>query len=149
MIGYGNPAREDDGLGPAAAEAIEKYAITGISVDADYQLTVEDAAAVAQHDIVIFIDAAVKGKEPFSFSRLTPKRQESFSSHSVDPEAVVGLAKELFNASTETYILAIRGYSFAMFKEEMTAQASDNLNKALQFIVPLLKARSFKQALKG
>ena len=45
LIGYGNPGRLDDGLGPALAAAVEKLAIPGVTVDADYQLNVEDAAA--------------------------------------------------------------------------------------------------------
>lgn len=146
VIGYGNPAREDDGIGPAAAEAIEKLNIRGITVDADYQLNIEDAASVSEHNFVIFIDASVQGKEPFSFSPLLPKRQESFSSHSVEPEAVLGLAKDLFNARSEAYILGIRGYSFTMFKETMTKRALDNLKKAVDFLVPVLNTRSFHTA---
>ena len=67
VIGYGNPGRLDDGLGPALAAAIESAAPAGVTVDADYQLTVEDAAAVAEHDVVVFADAAVDGPEPFYF----------------------------------------------------------------------------------
>ncbi|MFC1592179.1 hydrogenase maturation protease [Thermodesulfobacteriota bacterium] len=146
LIGFGNPAREDDGLGPAAAEAIEAHALAGITVDADYQLTVEDAAAVAEHDVVVFVDAAAEGREPFYFKKLTPRRQESFSSHSVAPEALLGLAIDLFNADTEAFLLGIRGYSFAMFREEMTGKARDNLREALAFLVPVLKDRCFQQA---
>ena len=47
VIGYGNPGRMDDGLGPATIDELEKLAIDGVDLDADYQLTVEDAAAVA------------------------------------------------------------------------------------------------------
>ena len=64
LIGYGNPAREDDGLGPAAAQAIEKLGIEGVSVDSNYQLTVEDAASAAHHDVVVFVDATTQGKDP-------------------------------------------------------------------------------------
>ena len=146
VIGYGNPAREDDGIGPAAAEIIGKHSIEGIVVDANYQVTVEDAVAVAQHDYVIFIDASASGKEPFTFSRLYPKHQISFSSHSVEPEEVLGLAKDLFNAGTEAYILGVRGYSFSMFEERMTEKASENLSKALDFLVHVLNTRSFRTA---
>ena len=30
LIGYGHPAREDDGIGPAVAEAIEQLNIDGV-----------------------------------------------------------------------------------------------------------------------
>ncbi len=47
VIGFGNPAREDDGIGPAVADRLEESGIDGVVVDADYQLTVENAADVA------------------------------------------------------------------------------------------------------
>ena len=147
VIGFGNPAREDDGLGPAAASVIEKLGLNNVTVDADYQLTVEDSADVAQHDTVIFVDASVSGKEPFSFSQLIPEKQESFSSHSVRPEAVLGLAKDLFNAGTEAYMLGIRGYSFNMFKEVMTEKALDNLEKAVHFLMDVLHSKDFHKAI--
>ena len=146
IIGYGNPAREDDGLGPAAAEAIEKLNIEGITVDSDYQLTVEDSAAVAEHDVVIFIDASIEGEKPFYFSKATTKSMAGFSTHHIEPEGVMGLAKELFNTGTEAYILGIRGYSFSMFKETMTKKALGNLEKALHFLEPLLQSGSFHNA---
>src|SRR3989339_2081336 len=61
VICYGNPAREDDAIGPSIAEDLEKLNLSGIAVDSDYQLTVEDAALVAEHDVVIFVDASLEG----------------------------------------------------------------------------------------
>ena len=143
LIGYGNPAREDDGLGPAEAQAIEKLNIEGVSVDSNYQLTVEDAAAAASHDVVVFVDAVVQGPAPVVFYELEPKRKESFTSHSEDPAAILGLTRDLFNAETRGFMLGIRGYSFEMFKEEMTAEASENLEAAVRFITPLLRSKNF------
>ena len=60
LYGFGNPARGDDGLGPALAAAIEELAIPNITVDANYQLTVEDAADIAGYDAVVFADAATQ-----------------------------------------------------------------------------------------
>ena len=145
LIGYGNPAREDDGIGPAVAEEIEKLGIDGITIDADYQLTVESSAAVAENDIVIFVDASVDCEEPFAFSRVYPKRQDSFSSHSTTPEAVLGYAEELFGSICRAYILGIRGYSFSMYVEKMTPKAMDNMGKALAFLKPMLESRSIKE----
>ena len=145
VIGYGNPAREDDALGPAAAAAIEALGIEGVTVDSDYQLTVEDAAAVAEHDTVVLIDASVEGDKPYTFTRVIPKVVGSLSSHSVAPEEVVALAEELFRATPDAYILGIRGYSFAMFTETMTGEAQRNLEAALAFLEPMLRSRSFGQ----
>jgi len=145
LIGYGNPGRRDDGLGPALAGAVEKLEIPGVTVDADYQLTVEDAAAVTAHDAVVFADAAVAGPEPFSFRRIEPKLAVSFSSHSVDPQTVLALAHELFGARTEGYVLGIRGYAFEEFGESLSQRARANLAAALAFIQPVLRKRAFRE----
>ena len=138
VIGFGNPAREDDGLGPAAASIVEQSGISGVTVDIDYQLSVEHAADIAGHNVVVFVDASVDGDEPYVFEKVTPKFIESFSSHSVSPEQVLGLAENLFNVETEGYILGIRGYSFEMFKEKMTDRAKSNLELAACRLVAAL-----------
>jgi hydrogenase maturation protease len=147
VIGFGNPAREDDGLGPAAAEMIEASNIDGVEVDIDYQLSVEHAADIARHRVVVFIDASVSGDEPYEFKRVTPKHVESFSSHSVSPEQVLGLAGNLFNAETEGYMLGIRGYSFEMFKENMTDKARSNLELAAYRLAAALKSSDIVESM--
>ena len=140
VIGFGNPAREDDGLGPAAAEIVERSNIDGVEVDIDYQLSVEHAADIDGYPMVVFIDAAISGEEPYVFERVTSKHVDSFSSHSVSPEQVLGLAEKLFDARTEGYVLGIRGYSFDMFKEGMTDKAKTNLELAAFRLVAALKS---------
>lgn len=143
LIGYGNPGRLDDGLGPALAEIIEKKNLQGLDVDADYQLTVEDASAIAQHEIVIFADASVNGNEPFYFERLKPKPAVSFSSHSVEPEALVALSQELFGSLAKCYVLGIRGYEFNEFGERLSEKAQINLKAAAEFIEEKIKTGDF------
>ena len=118
LIGYGNPGRLDDGLGPALAAAIERLDLPGVTVDAEYQLTVEDAATVAEHEVVIFADADVSGPEPFCLRRIAPKAAVSFSTHSVEPAAVLG----------------IRGYAFNEFGEMLSERARANLAAAVEFL---------------
>ena len=135
LIGFGNPGRGDDGLGPALAEAVEKLALPGVTVDADYQLTVEDAEAVARHSVVVFADADVSGPEPFGFYPLEPKSGWSFTSHHLEPAAVLALAAEVFGARPPAYLLGIRGYAFDEFNEALTANAAANLAAAVQFFL--------------
>jgi len=146
LIGYGNPARGDDGLGPALAAAVQKMGLDHVSVDSDYQLSVEDAATAAEHDVVIFADAAVTGPEPFAFTRIEPRPSVSFSTHSVLPEAVVGLTEALFGAKTTGYLLAIRGHDFNAFSESLSPQAQANLERATAFLSSLLPEGDFERA---
>jgi hydrogenase maturation protease len=144
LIGYGNPGRCDDGLGPAVAEAIASMAIPGVTVDAGYQLQVEDAALVAEHDVVIFADASVSASEPFEFHRLAPSDEVSFTSHSISPEALLSMAEEYFDASTHGYALAVRGHDFNEFGERLSPEARQNLDTAVTFIAEALREQRFE-----
>jgi hydrogenase maturation protease len=135
LIGYGNPGRLDDGLGPALAEQIDTLTLPGVTVDSDYQLTVEHAHDVAEYDVVIFADAHVSCPEPFEVRRIEPTGVTvSFSSHSVSPEGVIALAAELFDATPAAYTLGIRGYEFNEFGYGLSDRAEENLRQAVEFL---------------
>ncbi len=140
VIGYGNPGRLDDGLGPRLAEQLEPCSSDTVTVDADYQLQVEYAEQVAQHDVVIFADAAVSGREPFYVAEVEPVSSVSFSSHSLGPGEVLGLARDLFKAQTRGFVVGIRGYEFDEFGERLSAGAQANLAAALEFVHSVLKS---------
>jgi hydrogenase maturation protease len=144
VIGYGNPGRRDDGLGPAFADAVAALDLPGVQVEVDYQLNVEDAAAAAASRRVLFVDADCAGLEPFAVRRLAPAAATaSFSTHSVQPEAVLALAKDLFGAEPETWLLGIRGYEFNEFGEGLSARAATNLAAALDWARGALSARDW------
>jgi hydrogenase maturation protease len=145
VYGYGNPGRLDDGLGPAAADALAAEGLPDVTVDANYQLSVEDAAAVAAHDVVVFVDADTSGPEPFWFDRLQPRRETSFSTHSVSPQAVLALAEDLLGGRAEGYVMGIRGYEFNGFGEGLSARAATNLAAAIAFLREALEERRFKE----
>ena len=143
FIGYGNPGRRDDGLGPGLAERVERLCLPGVTVDSDYQLTVEDAEAAARHDVVIFADASVSGTEPFFFQRVAPNGAPGFSSHGVEPEEVLALAESLFGALPEAYVLGMRGYEFDAFGEGLSPRAAANLEQAEAFIAGAMREGAF------
>ena len=146
VIGYGNPGRLDDGLGPALARIIAGRNLPGLRTDSDYQLSVEDAAAVAEVDRVIFVDADTSGPEPFWMKRLTlGSIRPSFSSHSVSPEGVLALATELFDAKTEAWILGIRGYEFNEFGEGLSPRARENLNAASEYLEEAIRTGNLEE----
>ena len=143
IIGYGNPGRLDDGLGPALAEAMTQKAMPGVSVDANYLLTVEDAADISEHDVVVFADAAVKGAEPFFFTEVEPKAELSFSSHHMEPPSLLGLAHDMFESHARGFALGIRGYDFDEFGQRLSEGAQNNLIDAIAFLTDRLQRRDF------
>lgn len=135
IIGYGNPGRLDDGLGPALADLMEKKQLPDVTVDSNYQLTVEDASQVAEHEVVVFADAAIAGEGPYWVKRIhAGGRTGGFSTHSLDPYSVLGLAKELFQAEPRAYLMGIRGYEFDDFGEGLSEAALANLAGAVDYL---------------
>lgn len=143
VLGFGNPGRLDDGLGPALAARVEALGLPGVTVDSAYQLMIEDAAQVAAHDVAVFVDAHLSCSPPFVFERLAPRLSASFSSHSVRPDAVLGLAHTLFRGRTEGYLLGIRGHVFNEFGERLSTEARANLDAAYDFLVTSLQRSRF------
>ena len=96
-------------------------------------MTVEDSDSAARHKIVIFADANVNGPEPFQVERIRSNGETlSFTSHSVEPRAVIALAEQLFGAQPEAYVLGIRGYAFNEFGERLSEKARANLTDAIR-----------------
>jgi len=138
VIGFGNPGRRDDGLGPAAAERLSARSIPGVVCDSDYQLGIEDALACAQHDIVVFIDAARGLRKPFTFTKVEAAATMPAMSHALRPEAVLAIAAELYDRRPDARLLAIRGHGWAI-GEGLTGKAEKGLALALDFLEDFLK----------
>lgn len=142
ICGYGNPGRQDDGLGIALVEQVEAWAaakrIPGLVFDSNYQLNAEDALAVAESRAVVFIDATKEGDAPFEFRRLEPQAGISFSTHAMSPESVLALAAELYGRTPPAWLLAIRGFEWEP-NEAPTAAGLSNLFAARRFLQDWLR----------
>lgn len=141
VLGYGNPAREDDVLGPLVAQSIADLGIAGVDVDSDYQPNAEDAAAVAEHDTVVFVDASTDGPQPYSWAGVEPVAWDGFSTHALTVPRVLGMARELLGSRATAYLLGVRGYSFRAFCEEATPEGRRNAQCAARFLGGLLGGR--------
>jgi len=147
ILCYGNPGRLDDGLGAAFGREFEKFRPQGVDIEIDYQLNVEDAMTLAEYDSVVFVDACINGQGPFHFSVVEPKPAISYTSHSVEPEHLLSLAKEMFGSKAEGYALGIRGYEFNEFGEKLSPEALRNLDLAVDFLKKASLEGDFREAL--
>ena len=142
IYGYGNPGRQDDGLGPALVAELEAWAqtegLSGIVFDSNYQLNVEDALAVAESRAVVFVDASKEGQAPFEFRPLAPQKEISFSTHAMPPESVLALADELYGARPPAWLLAIRGEAWEP-NAALSAAALAHLAAAREFLQARLR----------
>jgi hydrogenase maturation protease len=144
VYGYGNPGRLDDGLGPALAERVAASGLPGVTVETNYQLAVEDAAQVAEHDVVIFADASLEGPDPFTFTRLVPRPAATFTTHVLPPDVLMAIAAEHCGAKATGYLLGIRGHEFDEFGEYLSDRARDNLGAAEAFLAEVIRSGRFE-----
>jgi len=138
IYAYGNPGRQDDGLGNRLVELLEPWisenGLNNVELDSNFQLNIEDADNIREKDIVVFVDASILDIEDFQFDVVEPSEGRSeFSMHSASPAYVLALCNKLYNKFPETYILQIKGYEWE-FQEGLSERAAKNLESAVSFL---------------
>jgi hydrogenase maturation protease len=141
IIGYGNPLRGDDGVGPHAAELLaDRDGATlpllpdDVQVLICHQLTIELAPQIAEADRLILIDARATG-EPGSIEQciLTPAIPDRSSlTHHIDAQGLLAAAQILYGHAPETVLLTVSGGSF---------DCGETLSPAVAAALPDLLAR--------
>lgn len=145
IIGYGNPGRQDDGLGPSFIDtfsnfiALSEYEENKLNLQSNYQLTVEDALDICQYQQVIFVDASLEGESAFHVDEIKQTNDTGFGSHSLTPYALIQLCQTLYQHHPKAFIIGIRGYEFDQFEEKLSAAAEANLNQALAYLQKILR----------
>ena len=141
IYGYGNPGREDDGLGIACTQKLEDWArrneIKDFSFDMNYQLNIEDALEISQYDAVLFIDASTEPIEDFIISEVKASDKVNFTMHSASPSYIKYLCRQIYNIEPLVYLVHIKGYQWSM-KEELSEKAASNLERTVTCLQELL-----------
>ena len=143
LLGYGNPSRGDDGLGPELLTLIEEEREQGRAPDifdalTDYQLQIEHALDIQQRQLVVFIDASLSATAPFDYSRLEPCRDNSYTSHAMSPSALLAVYEQVCDDPLpDAYLLGIPAYQFDL-GTSITDEAREHLGEARDFVRELL-----------
>lgn len=142
IIGYGNPSRGDDALGPLLLDRLAQCPDIppgNYEMVTDFQLQIEHVTDLEQRDLLLFADAAVSAPAPFGFSRLTPLQDHSYSSHSLSPATLLAVFEQVYGtAPPPAYLLTIPGYAFEL-GQPLSSQAADHLGQAVDFVRELLR----------
>lgn len=113
IIGYGNPLREDDGVGWRVVEEIERRKAEGrgqngfasfVEAEACHQLMPELAEAISRAERVIFVDAAEGGAPGAIGVQMVvakPAQPGAFTHH-VDPAGLLAYAAMVYGRSPST-----------------------------------------------
>ncbi|MCC6630011.1 MAG: hydrogenase maturation protease [Chloroflexi bacterium] len=137
VIGYGNPLRGDDGVGPAVATALaEMGGVDGMDLIVldPVQLTPELAVDVASAAAVIFVDAQVDEVAGMVRSAaLTPGDAVTGAfSHAATPAGLLALARDLYGVVPPAWVVSVGAVSFA---------PGDGLSPAVAAAVPVAMAQ--------
>jgi len=135
VFGWGNHSRGDDALGPLCVERLRaELAPRGdIEFLDDYQLMVEHVLDLHGRQRVLFIDASLGCAPPFETLALRAAADGSISSHSLSPQALLQVYRELHGEEAPPCtLLAIRGLRFEL-GEAPSATALAHLDAALQW----------------
>ena len=140
VIGYGNELRGDDGAGPAVAVAVEELKLEGVRVLVRHQLTPELAELISQARAVVFVDAAVNGDRTVRVRELTPADTNGILTHACDAQALLGLARSLFQRCPRAWSITIPIKS-TVFGEPLSTAATQGAALALAEIKTIWSRR--------
>ena len=148
ILACGNPSRGDDALGPLLIERLGALPepVPGLTLDllTDFQLQIEHALDLVGRDLVVFVDAALTGPEPFDFTPVAADSGASFTTHAMSPGAVLRVFGQVARVEPpDCWLLAIRGYRFEL-GEGLSARAQANLDAALAFLLGRLESDFLK-----
>ena len=134
IIGYGNSLRSDDGLGWHMAQELLRIVDSArVEIISCGQLTPDLAQPISRAGTVLFIDAARDGcLGELRCERVIPASKPAAFTHQLSPSALLALARDLYGASPEAHLFAIRGQWFD-YGESLSPAVSDHL--------PMLLAR--------
>ncbi len=123
VLGWGNPSRGDDALGPLFIEQLLEHLDTRpgaalahrVECLTDFQLQVEHALDLVGRQQVLLVDASLNCAAPFEVTLLQPARDASFTSHALSPAALMQVYRDLQGvAAPPCLMLAIRGERFEL-----------------------------------
>jgi hydrogenase maturation protease len=142
VIGYGNPDREDDGVGWHLLDRLARRLdpLSGGMGDETWrsfnrrpdllfslQLMPEMAETVAEYDRVLFIDAHTGDQpEDVAWQWVEPQFQASPFTHHLTPATLLSMVQTLYGRQPEAVLVAVRGYQFG-FERSLSVQTLQHI----------------------
>lgn len=135
VLGWGNLSRGDDALGPLFIAGLCAQLPTNLTDDIefleDYQLQIEHALDLVGRRRVLFVDASLTCAAPFEVHTVQPRRDTSYTSHALTPEALLQVFADYQGCTPPAArLLVIRGEGFGL-GESMSQAAQAHLLAAV------------------
>lgn len=150
IIGYGNPDREDDGVGWRIVERLAarlpgaQVAQSALELQPEgntpslltaLQLTPEMAETLARYERVCFVDAHT-GAYPDDLNVAGAQAifQSSPFTHHLTPDTLLALAQAAYGRAPQALVISVRGYQFG-FRETLSPATSALADQAVARIL--------------
>lgn len=147
MIGYGNPSRQDDGVGLAVVNGLrvrmgrapldegdDGFDGLGHHLDTLFlqQLSPELAETLIGYDHVVLVDAHF-GIYPETVHRaeLDPQIEAAIVSHHFKPGTLLALAQQLYGRAPTAEIISVRGFAFD-FTSELSPETAAGVAQVIE-----------------
>ncbi len=114
ILGYGNPSRGDDALGPLLLDRIAD--LPGHpELITDFQLQVEHAADLEEAGLALFLDAGASCSPPWRLERLRAQQDVGYTTHALSPAAVLAVFRQVYGKEPPpAFLLTVAGESFEL-----------------------------------
>ncbi|MFO1476736.1 MAG: hydrogenase maturation protease [Verrucomicrobiota bacterium] len=142
VIGYGNTLRNDDGVGPRVADALDQLRLPGVSVITCHQLNPELAESVSQSTRVVFVDASVEAAREVRLRPIAASASTQLMAHAADPGTLLALARDVYGrcpATAEWLTIPIERLGFG---EELSPFAQEGFQQAIAILKNLAAIRA-------
>jgi hydrogenase maturation protease len=147
VIGYGNPSRQDDGVGLAAVNGLRARAGQAPLDEGDdgfddlghrldtlflQQLSPELAETLIDYEHVVLVDAHF-GIYPELVHRteLDPLDEAAIVSHHFKPGTLLALASRLYGRAPTAELISVRGFAFD-FTSELSPETATGVEQVIE-----------------
>jgi hydrogenase maturation protease len=152
VIGYGNPSRQDDGVGLAVVNGLRErlgqvpleegedgFDDLGRDLDTLFlqQLSPELAETLTEYDHMVLVDAHFGiYPELVHYTELDPQVEAAIVSHHFKPGTLLALAHQLYGRAPTAELVSVRGHSF-----DFTTELSPDTAAGVEQVIENLAAR--------
>jgi hydrogenase maturation protease len=141
-IGYGNPSRNDDGVGWVVIEQLKKLALPDVELMTAHQLEVEMTDTIQHFDAVIFVDAATpRGSQAVGRTVVQPRFEHHAVAHFLTPADLIALCQTLYGRRPHAILFSIRGhnFNFGSLLSSATEHAARDVVRQIMQLIPMLR----------
>ena len=160
VVGYGNPLRSDDGVGPVVAERLAADPrLLGADVRAEHQLTPELALDASRASLLVLVDAA----EDLEAGEVAVRRIDHGGAagpglpeeagppltHHLDPGGLLALARQLFGSAPAEIVIIGIGPASLEVGETLSPEVEAAVPRVVEAVAALVAGRGRPGAADG